>query len=230
MKTYLFILFAFVFTSVGFCKDPNLIIKNLQKKFEQVKDYEADVNVKVNLDLLKVPESNAKIYFKHPDKIKIKSEKFSLLPKEGLNFLPKFFSRKDYTALFIKEDNLNGIKVSVIKIIPMNETGDIALVTLWIDEANSILRKAEISTKTNGVYTIEMNYDHPVNGFYMPSSMKFTFNAGNMAPKGSDGGEFGENDRARKKRIASKGTVLVTYSNYKVNQGLSDSIFNEKKK
>ena len=49
----------------------DLIIKNLKDNFKKVKDYTADVDIKVDVSFLKVPEMKAKIYFKQPDKTHI---------------------------------------------------------------------------------------------------------------------------------------------------------------
>jgi hypothetical protein len=231
LKTIILILIAFVFNSPGFSKDPDLILKNVQKKFNEVKDYEVDVHVKVDVDLLKVPESNAKFFFKHPDKVKIKSENFAMLPKEGMNFLPQLFTKKDYTSIFVKEDMLEGIKVSIIKLIPLNESSDILLSTLWIDETRNIIRKAEVSTKLNGVFNIELTYDNSVKGFDLPESMKFTFNLSNIDIPKISGNEMGGNEPPKRKtKKPTKGMVMISYSNYKVNKGIPDSFFTEKKK
>lgn len=225
----MFVLLAFA--ALGFAKDPDQIIKNVEKKFTEINDYEADVKVKVDVDLLKVPESNARIYFKQPDKVKIKSESFALLPKQGVNFLPKLFAKKEYTYIFAREENLNGIKTSVIKMIPLGESGDIILSTLWIDESRNVVRKAEVSTKLNGVFTIDFSYMN-VGQYYLTSSLKFTFDLSNidMMPKNIEENMGNNEPPKRKIKKPTKGTVYVTYSNYKVNKGIPDSVFNEKKK
>lgn len=230
MKKLLFVIIACMFAASGFAKDPDQIVKNLQKKFMEVKDYEADVKVKVDVDLLKVPESNSRIYFKQPDKVKIKSQSFSLIPKDGVNFLPKLFAKKEYTYIYVREENLNGVKTSVIKLIPLNESGDVLLSTLWVDEAKSVIRKAEVSTKLNGTFNIDLNYNY-FDSYYMISSMKFSFDLSNIDVPKNIGGDQQNNTAPRSRgKKPTKGNVYITYTNYKVNKGISDSVFEEKKK
>ncbi len=69
-------------------RDPEIILRKLLEKFDNVEDYQVDIKIKVDVEFIKAPESKAKIYFKQPDKIHIESETFALLPKDGLDFSP----------------------------------------------------------------------------------------------------------------------------------------------
>jgi outer membrane lipoprotein-sorting protein len=219
------LLFAFIFPQ---SKDPDLILKKVVESFNKVKDYEVEVQVKVDVDFIKVPETKAKIYFKQPDKINFESDGFAMLPKEGINFSPMSFLKKDYTALYQKEDYINGHPVSVIKILPSAEQGDIVLTTLWVDQSHNIIKKVESTTKTNGTFTIDLKYNEDKKDFNLPSSMVFGFNIDKMnLLKGFTGQAETESHKNIGKTTSGK--VYITYSNYKVNVGLSDKIFEKKK-
>ena len=100
------ILFILVLTSCSFSqsKDPDIILNNVKEKFNRIKDYEVNIRIKVDVDFIKAPDSEAKIYFKQPDKIHFESENFALLPREGVNFSPMAFLKGNHTALYEKED------------------------------------------------------------------------------------------------------------------------------
>ncbi|MCX8105499.1 MAG: outer membrane lipoprotein-sorting protein [Ignavibacterium album] len=204
------------------------LINSVITNFNRVKDYEVDVDIKVDVEFLKVPDSKAKIYFKQPDKIKLKSDGFALLPKEGLDFSPSFLSKKDYTALYERDVILNGIKTALVKIIPVGEQSNIILSSLWIDPLNKVIRKIESTTKTNGTFTIELFYNDDLK-YPLADKMIFTFNVDKInLPKSSS---TDNGIRTKKKRMPdapTKGSVIIKYSNYKVNKGLPDSIFEDK--
>ena len=69
-------------------KNPDSILDRVKEEFNKIDDYTVDVKIKVDVDFLKMPDREAKIFFKKPDKIHIESEGFAMLPKEGLNFSP----------------------------------------------------------------------------------------------------------------------------------------------
>lgn len=227
-----FLLITFFLFTVLFpqSNDANKIIEKVKQKFNTIKDYEVDVNVDVDVEFLKVPKSNARILFKQPNKVKIISEGFALLPKEGLNFSPHSLFNKESTNLFEKEDIYNGFKIYIIKVIPLGESKEIILSTLWIDKDEFIIRKVESTTKLNGTFTIELNYNKNITNYPLASEMIFNFNFSNIAiPKGLDNDSEDERPRKKKNKL-TKGKVTVSYSNYKVNVGLDDKLFDEKPK
>src|SRR5688500_4631960 len=69
-------------------KDPAILLKGVQQKFQKVKDYEAEVTIKVDVAFIKIPLKKGVIWFLQPDKIKVKTPGFALLPKRGMNFSP----------------------------------------------------------------------------------------------------------------------------------------------
>lgn len=225
MKKYILLLFFVSAYCFGQSKDPNVLIKNVKETFEKVKDYSADVDVKVNVSFLKVPEMKAKIYFKQPDKIHIESDGFAMLPKDGLYTSPLALLSGDFTAIYVKDEILDGHNTSVVKIIPLNDKGDVILSTLWIDQTGYIIRKVESSTKTNGTFTIILQYGN--NKYPLPENIEFTFNTNRM--KLSRNPMEDENNNGNNKQPGnSTGKVSLTYSNYVVNKGIAESVFSKK--
>jgi outer membrane lipoprotein-sorting protein len=228
------ILFLIVLSSItGFSqsKDPNEILDNVIKAFEEIEDYVVDVNIRVDVAFLKVPEANARIYFKQPDKVHMESEGFALLPKQGMNFSPLGFLKTDYTAFYNKEIELNGIEVSVIKIIPLDERSDVILSTFWIDQSKNRIIKVESSRRPSGTFSIDLTYPENKPDFLLPASMVFSFAIEEMHfPTGfTDDSDSESNNENEKKDKDKTGKVYINYSNYKINQGLSDDLFEDEK-
>lgn len=213
-------------------KDPDEIVKNVVDKFNSVKDYQVDLSIKVDIDFLKVPDSKAKIYFKQPDKVHLESEGFALLPKDGLNFSPAYLARKDYTAIYERDVDLDGFQTSLVKVIPTGDKGNVILSTLWIDQKKNVIRKVETTTKTNGTFSMDFFYDESLN-YPLPNKIIFLFNIDQLnLPDVLNNGQNATTSKKKKGRLNSttKGRVIVTYTNYVVNKGIADSIFNSETK
>jgi outer membrane lipoprotein-sorting protein len=228
MKIFLVLLTALVTCTSAQSNDADKILTKVKQGFEKVHDYKVEVSVTLDIDFLKAPVSNATIYFKQPDKVKIHSEGFAMLPKEGINFSPASLLKGDYTSIYENDVTLNGRETAVIKTIPLGNDKEILISTLWIDKESYLIHKVESTTKTAGTFSIEFTYDVNKTKYPLPSSMLFSFETDRVIPK--DKGEKKENTKqVNKKKKLSKGTVKIVYSNYKVNTGLPDSIFEEEK-
>lgn len=221
------VLYATVFNQT---KNPEAILEKVKTEFDKVEDYQVDVQTKIDVSFLKMPDRKATIYYKKPDKFHVDSENFAMLPKSGLNFSPLGFLNYKYTAFYEREDTIKGIPVSVIKVIPLEGSAEVILSTLWIDIKRNIILKVESSRKPQGNFTVNIDYIKISERFWLPSSILFEFSIdGSGLPK-----RFGDNQETKKeqKKDESKkvetGKVYLTYSNYKVNIGLQDSIFEQK--
>jgi len=147
-----------------------------------------------------------------------------------LNFSPLSLLKEEHTAIYDREDTIDGHKTSVIKVIPLGDASNVILSTLWIDQSVNVIRKIESTTKTGGTFSIELRYDKSLNNYPLPSSMIFTFNVDRMQiPKGLSG-DMSSDEKKKDENKSTTGKVYITYSDYKVNKGIPDEIFEKKKK
>ena len=227
MKLYA-ALVVFLLISIAYSqpKNPDEILDKVKKEFDKIEDYQVDVKIKVDMDFLKMPDREATIFFKKPDKFYIDSENFAMLPKSGLNFSPFGFLNYKYSSFYVKEDTINGFQVSVIKVIPLEGDAEVILSTLWIDTNRNIILKIETSRKPQGTFTIDLDY-LKTSGFWLPSSLIFSFTIDAGFYPGKKKKDFQQETASNQKDSdkSKNGKVYLTYSNYKINIGLSDSIF-----
>ena len=204
--------------------DPDEILYGVKEAFTKIEDYEVDIRVIIDVDFLKVPDSEAKLYFKQPNKIHVESEKFALLPRQGLDFSPLGLLSGKYTALYEQEDTIRNIPTSVVKIIPLGNDGDIILSTFWVDQSRNLIIRVESTKKPTGTFTIDFTYEKYDDYYELPSKMEFTFTVDRMMfPRGMDG--QADDEDSNYKSDSKTGKVYITYTNYEVNQGLPDELF-----
>ena len=160
--------------------------------------------------------------------MKMESDGFALLPRQSFSFSPAMLLRENHTAVFAKEDTVDGKDVYLIKILPMSDSTEIILSNLWIDKKEYIVRKIETSTKKAGTITINLFYDDQI-GYALPSQMKVSFKIEGVDIPSEMNQDTDDNKRLWKNAKMS-GSVTIEYENYKVNQGIDDEFFNEEKK
>lgn len=221
------ILFA-LHTTVG-AQDVTALVNKVKAKLDAVNDYEADGKMKTDVAFIKAPLGRVKVYFKKPNKFRLKKDGgISLLPKGGVSVnMNSLISGKDFVAIAAGESVLNGTKVKIVKLLPSSDNSDIVLTTLYIDELNLLIRKAVTTTKENGTYDIEMTYGKFAN-YSLPDKVVFSFNTKDYKlPKGITL-EFDDNKKQEteaEKLRNKKGRVEITYANYVINKGIDDAVF-----
>jgi outer membrane lipoprotein-sorting protein len=200
------------------------ILQMTKKKLERVNDYEARGNMKTNVAFIKAPVADVMVYYKKPNMLRIINENgISFIPKGSVNIsLNNIFSdlhKFDIIDAGTKEG------LHIIKIIPKNDTSDVVLSTLYIDEKNLLIKKTSTTTRENGTYELEMKYGK-YSEYGLPDEIVFSFNTKNYKlPKGItldyDDGAEKNNEKLQNK----KGIVQITYTSYTINKGIDNKIF-----
>jgi outer membrane lipoprotein-sorting protein len=215
--------------AASYAQDVAVLVQKVKAKLEKVTSYEASGKMKTNVAFLKVPIANVKIYFKKPDQLKIKNEKgFSFIPKGAVNInMSNSLNNGKYSVLDAGTDIIGDTKVKVVKLLPEDDNGDVVLSTLYIDEANLVIRKAKTTTRENGSYELEMTYGKYMD-YGLPDKIIFTFNTKDYKlPKGVTF-DFDDGSRAKKttdKAKNKKGRAEITFNSYIINKAVADSVF-----
>ncbi len=225
---------ALLLNTVLFAKAQSVddIIKKVKAKLDKVNDYEAKGKMKTNVVFIKAPIATVKVYYKKPNKIRINNE-------SGISFIPKGSVNINLNNLFVNTTGFDMIDMGkeaktnlrIIKLLPKDENAEVVLSTLYIDEAQALIKKSKTTTKENGTYELEMSYGKYVE-YGLADKVIFTFNTKDYKlPKGIT---FDYDDGSKKEQPADKlkdkkGKVEISYSSYIINKGVSDGVFFLKK-
>lgn len=209
-------------------QDIDNLLQKVREKLDKVNDYIATGEMKTNISFLKVPDAQVKVYFKKPGKLKIKNEKgISLVPKGSISISLNNLLSGKYQAIDGGFDNVNGARVRIVKLLPVDDNSEVVLSTLYIDEQRLLVVKAKTTTRENGTNELEMSYANYAS-YALPDKVIFGFNAQEYKlPKGVT---FDYDDGNQKKAPATgnksqRGKIEITYSGYVINKGISDDVF-----
>lgn len=223
-KTYLIILFSSSLPVFAQEPDPYHVLELVKNKYDRITDYTVNAEIIVDIDLIKIPEKNAIVYYKAPDKYRFKSEGFIMIPKKGLNFSILELISNPFTAIYDGTIELNGKNVHELKIIPKDRNGDLVLATLWIDSLSSFIERVEANTRRSGSYVIDLKYDRK-SSLPLPDEIRITFEVEKLRFPLKFIGNV--NIDTPVSEMPDQATVTIKYTEYKVNTGLKDEIFNE---
>ena len=210
--------------------DVNTLVKKVSDRIDQVNDYEASGKMKTDVTFLKVPESSVKVYFKKPNRLKIKNEKgLSFVPKGAVSInLSSILNGNKYSIIDAGTDKIGNTQVRVVKLLPEDDNAEVVLSTLYIDENNLVIKRAKTTTRENGSYQLEMTYGKYI-AYGLPDKINFTFNTKDYKlPKGVTF-DFDDGTAVRKASAddakKNKGMAEITFDSYTINKGVANSIF-----
>ena len=201
------------------------LVDKIKAKLERVNDYAADAKLKTNVTFIKAPIANIKVYFKKPDKLRIiNTSGISFIPKGSMNInlSTLVVNTHGFDMIDVGKDNATGLRI--IKLLPKDDTSEVVLSTLYVDEKNLLIRKSKTTTKENGTYELEMTYGK-YSDFGLPDKIIFSFNTKEYKlPKGVtldyDNGSKKNEDKLKNK----KGTVEIRYFSYIINKGAGNVV------
>lgn len=199
------------------------ILQNVKANFDAVQDYTAMLTAKVDMERLRVPEMKVKIYFKQPNKFKTESKNTSFLPKNVMDLNPGDLMKKFDASLMGKEEK-DGKTSYKIRLVTKPEKGkQVRESFIWVDAERWTITRLEAFPSEGRKIELLVESTIIDGKYIVPSKISAKF-------------DFDQNPDSLSEKIYSpnrmpkKGTVELVYSDYKVNTGLSDEIFEQKKK
>jgi len=220
----------FLWLFILFCLSPPWIradeeavryLDAIEKKYSELKDYIADVNVHFDIETFKTPDMQAKLYFKAPDKMKVESKGVFFFPREGGFFNPALFKKDDF-EIRILEPAAEGKKDIKLKIVPKKKEKMGREFVLLIDRNDNLVREIQTSQFDGRETKAKIEYGR-YGSFELPRYILLTLDLPSVEPNEKRG--FGPFEQ-KSERVT--GTIEITYANYKVNTGLKDEIFKPK--
>ncbi|MBP7556277.1 MAG: hypothetical protein KA821_08440 [Chitinophagaceae bacterium] len=221
------LLFVHSICAAAYTQTAEELITQLRQKVASVNDYEAQGRMKTNVSFIKAPEADVKVFFKKPNKLRIRNATgISFIPKGSLNInLGSIFDNSgNYDIIDVGKESGTGLRI--VKLLPQDENAEVVLSTLYIDEKLVLIKKAKVTTRESGTYELQMTYGRYAS-YGLADKVTFTFNTKDYKlPKGvtldyDDGSGKNKPTTPQEK----KGSVEISYSEYKINKGVADSVF-----
>ena len=216
-------------------------VKKTDEQFNSVFDYQVDMIVKLDIPAFRMPKKKYKVYFKQPNKIKVKARGFGLLPKTGLFTSPNdnFDNLKNLKLSSFKDPNnlddiiiVGDLIVDSLKLEMPNEYSRLTFkptVEVKIDTSSWVIKNVTTKLDTLKLFQINNFYELYERKYYMPKESivkyyikdKELFNWINKDASNI----MGKGEMSNKNNSIVEGTIYVKYKQYIINKGLEDSIF-----
>lgn len=209
--------------------EPEIILKNLREIYSQIRDYKVQVHAEADIENMQIPPMDVTVYFKQPDNIHFESKGFAMLPREGLFLNPDHLTSENF-YISLAMDSLEKSKIYKLEFIPKNEQIQARKLILWIDPEKWIVRR--IQTISWQGQATQINFEQHLidNKYWLPRSAVIDVNLSGFRGFADRMG-MPERKSAKADSLPAKnGKIMVSFSKYKINTGLPDSIFDSQMK
>jgi len=199
-------------------EDGTRYLEGLERKYSGLKDYRVDVKVHVDMEGFKAPDMQGELFLKAPDKMKVESKKVFFLPKEGGHFNPFMFKKEAFDTRLLEHITYDNQKAVKLKLLPKDLKKMKQGFVLILDVESYQIREFHTSSEEReGRGVIEYGR---FKGFDLPTRIELHLDV--QFKESFEMKEFGQSS-PRERRVTGK--IEISYSNYKVNSGLSDEMF-----
>jgi hypothetical protein len=223
MKKIIFTLVILLGFQHIYAQQGDILIGKLKDKLAKVKDYFAIAQLKTDVAFLKLPISKVSVSYKYPDQFQIKKEGgVSILPKGGMSVnLNSLILEGNYVVIPGGNAVWKGAPAVVLKLVPTTEGADLIILTLYINEADLLIKKAIATTKQNGTYELELDYGKYAQ-WGLPDNVRMLFNTKEFSLPKAVTLEYegvAKNKKVEKKGLPNKGVIEIRYLSYVMNKG-----------
>lgn len=220
------------------------IFKRMEEVFLTVEDYTVKVKISMEMPGFRMPKKKVKLFFKQPDKLKVKARGFAIIPKSGLatssENLLKGLNNPYITGLDTLEGNLLWVVEGSLETDSTDQhawtfMGDESaswrmLMRLWIDLEKGVIPRVETYIDTMKIMTVQSTYGKFGEGFFLPEVTDIQFHIeGDFveALHREERSPFGEHEETDDFELGKDfmGSIRMEFNKYKINQGLKDKIF-----
>lgn len=199
------------------------LLKGIQSDYERINDYVVDIQASMKVPGLSVPEMEATLYFRKPDKVHVESERFAMLPRDAVMFHPSMFKPGEYDALAQGDAVIRGTNCRKIKLLAKSDTVRLQRVQLYVDPVKREILRMETDPGEAASATADFTYLR-AGGHTMPATITIEMKSPMSMRRA---GVKPKNDTGEKEKPAK---IALTYSNYRINKGIPDAVFSKKAK
>ena len=228
----------FLFANDHYLTDVVRVVDKTQKQFEKAFDYQVTMKIELKVPGFRMPKKKYKVFFKQPNKLKIKSRGFGMLPKTGIFTSPKDNFDNLKNMRLISTNNKNGqvyikgeVIVDSLKLKMPNEYAKLGFrptVTVKIDTNNWVINNIITELDTLKLVEITNTYKKVDNNYVMPSASTVQYFIKDAKLSGWLKKDItsivGQNPLEQKSDMV-EGKISIVYEDYIINRGIKDKIF-----
>lgn len=215
---------------------PQQVFQAIMRPYQSLSDYTVKIQVKVMMPGFRIPDFAADLYFKKPDKLHIETKSFAPIPRNSGFFDPFQFDPGKNRIIFIQTVNLDGTQAELYRVEPGESETRVRFYNVWVGGNPRRIMQVESHSFKGTIALVKLTYKNVEQGtenWLMPEKahIHLAFPEEMQRP---DNSSFLIKDnpvsagRTKFEELQGEGDIYISYSGWKINTGLDDSLFQKK--
>lgn len=230
---YLIVTFL-VFQNLGYASQGHDItaadiLRHMRSTSSEIEDYTVRLRAEIDMEKVRVPPMDITVYYKQPDKIHLQSKGFAMLPRDGIFINPNRFSKEDFYMSLLGKETLKNVETYKIELVPRKEKIKIRKLTMWVDPERWIFLKVHTVSWRGLSAHVDFEYALFQDKYWLPVSAIAIINFAGFKGFSPYYKMLGREKENASESGDKTGRITIQFSDYKINVGLSDSIFEQQK-
>jgi len=220
-------------TEAGQESSPQQVFQAIIRPYQTLSDYTVKIQVKVMIPGLRMPDFAADLYFKKPDKLHIETKSFAPIPRNSGFFDPFQFDPEKNRITFIQTVNIDDMQAELYKVEPGESETRVRFYNVWVGGNPKRILQMENHSFKGTKALVKLTYKNVEQGaenWLMPEKahIHLTFPEGMQR---QDNSSFLIKDnpvsagRSKPEEMQGEGDIYISYSDWRINTGLDDSLF-----
>ncbi|WGF91418.1 hypothetical protein [Aequorivita marisscotiae] len=147
-------------------------VLKVKARLDGIESFSATIKLHADISFIQMPDKVAAAIFTKGKPIVVTSEDFTLIPKRGLDL--SFRELFEHPFIVVDRGEVsNKTDLRAVSILPTSDKADFSVATLHLDTKNTRIDWAEINTKKDGTYALQLVY--PDSKAILPTNLTISF-------------------------------------------------------
>lgn len=208
----LFIVIAILTTLCATAQSPEDDVLKIKARLDGIESFSATIKLHADISFIQMPDKEATAIFKKGEPIVVTSEDFTLIPKRGLDLSFRELFEHPFITVDRGEVSNSANSLRTVSILPISDKADFSVATLHIDTKNLRIVWAEINTKKDGTYVLQLIYSD--SKAILPSQLTISFDIEKIRIPLNFAGKDVKIDRKRMRDEDEKKGKIILELNY----------------
>jgi outer membrane lipoprotein-sorting protein len=213
--------------------DPQRVFRELLAPYRNLNDYTVKIQASVEMPSIRIPNYTATLYFKKPDRFHVETRSFAPIPRDAGVFNPFQFDPEKNRITSLRSEFLNGINADLYRLDPGDKEKRLRYSQAWVGGTPARILQVETISVRGTRALVTLTYRNVEQGGFqwlLPEKVRVRMAFPESAPDNEAASLFSRDNPVssgigRLNELTGEGRIDLTYSDWRLNRGLDDSLF-----